>query len=77
MPAAKGKPRKRSPKQTPDASAAEAQQLDGVLVTKDVDEEGNITTGVQTLGKVQPTEVQTLLELGLDAFRKQIGLSKG
>lgn len=56
--------------QTPEVSEPE---IDGVLVLKRIDGD-SITTEVQALGSVQPTEVQTLLELGVQRWRRQIGL---
>lgn len=47
---------------------------DGVLVYRQTGSDGNIVTGVQTLGGVQITEAQTLLELGIRDVRKHLGL---
>jgi hypothetical protein len=55
-------------------SEAESTPLDGVFVTKVVDEHGNIGTDVMINGTVQATEVQTLLELAVRGWRKRIGL---
>lgn len=46
----------------------------GVFVTKTVDDQGNISTDTQPVN-VQPTEVQTLLELGIQSWRQKVGLS--
>jgi hypothetical protein len=48
---------------------------DAVLVVKSTDEDGTISVDVVALGKVMPTEVQTLLELGVGKWRQQIGLA--
>lgn len=48
--------------------------LVGVLVIKTKDD-GAIKTDVQIVGEVEPTEVQTLLELGVLSWRQKIGLS--
>ncbi len=56
--------------------AAEPQsQPDGVVVLKKVKDDGSIYTEVSPIGKAQATEVQTLLELGVIGWRKQIGLA--
>lgn len=48
----------------------------GVLVIKTVDPEtGNIRVNAEPLGDVLATEVQTLLELSVGAWRQRIGLS--
>jgi hypothetical protein len=46
----------------------------GVIVIKSVADDGSITTEVSPLGNVQATEIQTLLELGVQSWRRQIGL---
>jgi len=56
--------------ETPDA-----EQPNAVLVVKIQDEDGSISTDVIPTGNVQATEVQTLIELGLVAWRQKIGLS--
>lgn len=48
--------------------------FDGVVVIKMTDADGNIKTDVVLNGKVLPTEAQTLLELGVQAWRQKIGL---
>jgi hypothetical protein len=52
----------------------QVEQPDAVVVHKVVDEDGNITTEVSIVGSVQPTEVQTLLELATLGWRARIGL---
>lgn len=48
--------------------------LDAVIVIKETDPDGNLRTNIVTNGSVQPTEVQTLLELGLKGWRERLGL---
>lgn len=48
--------------------------VNAVVIYKIVDEQGNVQTDVGIEGGVQPTEVQTLIELGLLAWRQKIGL---
>lgn len=62
----------------PAAAAPEPQAAppNGVLVLKITDEQGNISTDAQPVGNVLPTEVQTLLELGINGWRQKIGLEK-
>ncbi len=50
------------------------QMPDAVLVIKSIGQDGTLNVDVQTVGSVQVTEVQTLLELGLGSFRNRIGL---
>lgn len=47
---------------------------DAVIIMKTVGPDGSINTDVAPLGDVQATEVQTLIELGLQSWRKKIGL---
>jgi hypothetical protein len=55
--------------------APEAPEMpDAVLVTKNTDEQGNITVEVSPVGNVQATEIQTILELGVARWRSMIGL---
>lgn len=72
------KPRRtRKPASVADApaDATDAPEVpNAVLVIKTVGEDGGIGTSIQVLGNVQITEVQTLLELGLKAFRNDVGL---
>lgn len=56
--------------------APEEPPIDAVIVRKVIDQTGAISTEIILNGKVQPTEVQTLLELGVKGWRKQIGLSE-
>lgn len=58
----------------PAEAAPEEAPPNGVLVVKVIDENGNIATDTQPIGNVQPTEVQTLLELGVSSWRRKIGL---
>ena len=53
----------------------EPDPVDAVIVVKKLGPQGDIQTEVILNGKVQATEVQTLLELGLRGWRKQIGLA--
>lgn len=50
-------------------------QPDAVVIHR-IEEDGQIRTVVQPVGDVRVTEVQTLMELGLQAWREQIGLPK-
>lgn len=47
-----------------------------VVVVKVVDQQGNISTDVQPINGLLPTEVQTLLELGIVGWREKIGLGR-
>lgn len=47
---------------------------DGVFVAKRVAPDGSINTEVIVSGEVVVTEVQTILELGVQGWRKRIGL---
>lgn len=58
-----------------ETEAAEEKPLNGVLVARVVGEDGSIFTDIQPVGDVQLTEIQTILELGLKAFREKIGLN--
>jgi len=49
-------------------------QPDGVLILKRLTPDGGIDTQAVPLGEVQATEVATLIELGLQSWRKSIGL---
>ena len=55
-----------------DVTGKEDEQPNAVLIVKITDENG-VRTEVQPLGDVQPTEVQTLIELGLQSWRAKIG----
>lgn len=57
------------------AAPAEAQP-NGVLVTKVVNDDGGVATQIQLIGDCQVTEIQTILELGLKAFRADVGLDQ-
>ncbi len=57
-----------------DAKAEAADTPPGVLVIKHKDEQGNINVEAVPVGGVEPTEVLTLLEMGLAAFRARVGL---
>lgn len=54
----------------------EEKPLDAVIITKMVDEQGNISVTVQPNGDVRVTEVQTLLDLATPSWRDKIGLSR-
>lgn len=58
-----------------DTEAAEEKPLNGVLVARVVSDDGSIYTDIQPVGDVQLTEIQTILELGLQAFRAKLGLN--
>lgn len=48
---------------------------DGVFVVVNRAEGGGVGTSIQTIGDVKVTEVQTILELALKAFRSEAGLA--
>jgi hypothetical protein len=48
---------------------------DAVVIVKITDDRGNVSTAVQTLGDLQATEVQTIIEIGLKGWRDQLGLN--
>lgn len=50
--------------------------LNAVVILRNIDADGNVTTDVATNGNVAATEVQTLIELGLQSWRKKIGLDR-
>lgn len=58
-----------------DATVVE-ESFDAVIVLKEKTDDGGIRTKVVTNGSVQPTEVQTLLELAVLGWREQIGLGQ-
>lgn len=62
-------------KTAPTGPLTEEPQVSGVLVAK-VKNEGIVGTEVHIIGEIEPTEVQTLLELGVLQWRQKIGLSK-
>lgn len=51
-----------------------APPLNAVIVIKTVDDDGTIRVDPIVQGNVQATEVQTLLELGVQRWRQRIGL---
>lgn len=57
------------------APPQEQESLPAVIIVKQKDDEGNITTDVMLQG-VEPTEVQTIIELGLIRWRSKIGLPR-
>lgn len=59
----------------PEPTGAPEAPLNAVIIVKDVDPEGNITTRVALNGNVNALEVHTLIEFGLKAWREQVGLS--
>lgn len=63
-----------SKKDTAAPEATEAVDPNAVVVVKEQDEQGNLRTTIQTLGNVQITEVQFLLEAAIRDFRKAVGL---
>jgi hypothetical protein len=60
---------------TPAEEAPAEEQPNAVLIVRSRDEDGNVGTNVAILGDVQPTEVQTIIELGLAGWRQGLGLS--
>jgi hypothetical protein len=50
------------------------QQANGVLIVRIDQEDGGIKTDVIPVGDARATEVSTLIELGLAAWRAKIGL---
>lgn len=58
----------------PEEPQTEAQPQDGVFVLVQRAPDGGVATGVQTVGDVKITEIQTILELALKAFRADAGL---
>lgn len=78
-------PKEKTPAVEPDApvevpaeegKAADVGIPDGVLIVKNVDEQGNLSVNVVPTGNVQITEVQTIIEVGLRFFREQLGLGQ-
>lgn len=68
---------RKQPQETIEQLETEAPQepaLDAVIIVKKIDDAGSIVTDVITNGSVQATEVQTLIEVGLQSWRKKIGL---
>lgn len=63
------------PEPTEGTASAEPEQPDAVLILKKQNADGGIDTQAVPLGNVQATEVATLIELGLQSWRKAIGLS--
>lgn len=55
--------------------APEGEILDGVFIVKVKDEAGNIGVNVIPNGKLEVTEVETVLGLGLKKWRADLGLS--
>lgn len=74
-PAATRKSPAPKPTEAPEPAPVEQTTPDGVLVVKTTDADGNIRVDVEPLGGVIATEVQTLIELGVGAWRQKIGLS--
>lgn len=62
----------------PDAAEEEVEPEapQAVIVFKITDDSGNISTDVQPINGLQPTEVQTILELGVGSWRAKIGLDR-
>lgn len=54
--------------QTPEPQSA------ALIVFKLEDDQGNIQTDVKWQGDIRPTEVETLLKLGLQGWQRQIGV---
>lgn len=52
----------------------DATPVDAVIIIKSTTPEGGVSTEVVAQGSVQATEVQTLIELGLQSWRAKIGL---
>lgn len=59
---------------TPEEIEAEDKPLDAVIVVKQIEPDGSLTTNVLTNGNVQQTEIETLLGLGLKAWRAHLGV---
>lgn len=59
----------------PQEPSDDSTEPDGVLILKIKDENG-IATEVVPLGAVEATEIQTLIELGLQSWRSKIGLGR-
>lgn len=74
MAAARRKPAEKETPDVPEAEVAEAPQ-DGVFIAVQRNPDGGVATGIQVIGDVKITEVQTILELGLKAFRADAGLA--
>lgn len=60
----------------PDIEAPPEEQMSAVIVLKVTKEDGSIVPEVMTQGDVQPTEVQTLMEVGLMRWRQSLGLTR-
>ncbi len=56
--------------------ADEVTSPNGVLVLRVVEDDGRISTTTQPLGDVKVTEIQTILELGIQDFRAKAGLNR-
>ena len=50
------------------------EQPNGVLIVRQKNDQGGIATDTVPLGDVEPTEVQTIIELGLAGWRQKLGL---
>lgn len=57
------------------ATAPQERAPDGVFIVVNRDENGGVGTGIQTVGDVKVTEIQTIIELALKAFRNDVGLA--
>lgn len=48
--------------------------FNGVVIVREFNEDGGVGTKVILSGNVKPTEVQTIIDLGLKGWREQIGV---
>lgn len=53
---------------------AEDTPLNGVIIVREEDGEGGVHTKIVLSGDVKPTEVETIIKLGLKGWHQQIGL---
>lgn len=59
----------------PEVVESDEQPVSAVIVVRNKDEQGNISTDI-VLQNVEPDMVQTLLEIGLAGWRAKIGLDR-
>jgi hypothetical protein len=57
-----------------DEVEAEQQDFDAVIVIREFNEGGAVGTKIVLNGDIKATEVQTILELGIAGWRRQIGV---
>lgn len=63
-----------TPEEAPAPEGEAQEQPNGVLIVRVEEENGAVNTDTVPLGDVKPTEVQTVIELGLGVWRKKVGL---